>query len=261
MSDETKRAKEIDDAVKEADAKRRADAEEAATAGEKLDNILSCLDALGKRMDAYDDARRKDADRLHDPTPAEKVYGAVEDGEEEEEKGDPKKLGADSRKDSRMVRKDSADAEEIEHYKREIGTTYAIAADSVLAHIQADADRASSAWGKSAVHPWQGESIVGYRRRVTRPHQQHSAAWKDVNLRDLDGQALRNATAQIFADSIAASTSPASVGESLREVRRRDPDTGHLVKEYYGEPRAWMSQFAGGPPRLARFNFAKNNNA
>jgi hypothetical protein len=88
------------------------------------------------------------------------------------------------------------------------------------------------------VHPWQGESIVAYRRRTARDHQQHSAAWKDVDLSTLSGQALRNAVTQIFADSIAASSSSATYGETLREVRRRDPDTGHLIKEYYGEPRA-----------------------
>jgi hypothetical protein len=44
------------------------------------------------------------------------------------------------------IRKDSADAEEIEHFKRENGVTRAVAADSVLAHIQSDADRAASAW-------------------------------------------------------------------------------------------------------------------
>jgi hypothetical protein len=31
-------------------------------------------------------------------------------------------------------------------------------------------------------------------------------------------------------------------------------ETGHLIKEYYGDPRAWMRSFSGGPPRLARFN-------
>jgi hypothetical protein len=145
-------------------------------------------------------------------------------------------------------------AEEIEHFRAVNGATRAVAADSVLAAIQSDADRASSAWGKDAPHPWDGERITAYRRRTAREHQMHSANWKDVDLNMLSGQTLRNAVSQIFADSIAASSSSESYGETLREVRRRDPDTGHLIKEYYGEPRAWMRQFAGGPPRLAKFN-------
>jgi hypothetical protein len=255
MSDETERAKEIDDAVKAAD-KKKADAARAdAEAGAKLDTILKHLDSLGKRMDAYDDAKRKDADEpvLEEPTPAMKVYGIdAKNGDNGEDPDAPRKIGADSRADS--VR---ADKEEIEFFQKEIGATRAVAADSVLARIQNDADRAASAWGKSAVHPWDGERIVAYRRRSAREHQQYSPAWKDVNLDELSGQTLRNAVSQIFSDSIAASSSPATYGETLREVRRRDPDTGVSIKEYYGQPRAWMSQFSGGPPRLARFNLDK----
>jgi hypothetical protein len=248
MSDETERAKEIDDAVKAAD-KKKADAARAdVDAGEKLDNILKCLDAMGKRLDAFE---QKDAERFQDPTPAEKVYG-IDKGEGDDPDA-ARPLGADSRADS--IR---ADAEEIAFFKKEIGATRAIAADSVLAAIQSDADRASTAWGKSAPHPWDGERITAYRRRTAREHQTHSPAWRDVDLNMLSGQTLRNAVAQIFADSIAASSSSASYGETLREVRRRDPETGHLIKEYYGDPRAWMQHFAGGPPRLARFNLDRN---
>jgi hypothetical protein len=244
MTTGLERAAQIDADIKAAD-KARKDAEEAeAMAGEKLDNILKCLDSLGRRMDAYESAAKRPF--------GEEGELPIQDGEEPEEKGDPRKLGADSRKDSQVVRSDS-DAEEIEHFKRETGAQYVVKSDSVLAAIQSDADRASSAWGKDAKHPWDGESIAAYRRRVAREHQQHSAAWRDVDLHTLSGQSLRNATSQIFADSIAASSCGESYGETLREVRRRDPDTGHLIKEYYGSPMAWMSQFCP-PRRTARFN-------
>jgi hypothetical protein len=248
MTTELERAAQIDADIKAADKARKDAARADADAGEKLDEILKYLDSLGKRMDAYDDAKRKDEDS---DEPTAKSYPPSDmDPLNTDEPDKPRPLGADSRSDS--IR---ADAEEIEFFQKEIGATRPVVADSVLAHIQSAADQASSAWGKSAEHPWQGESIVAYRRRVARPHQSYSAAWRDVDLATLSGQALRNATAQIFSDSIAASCSPASYGEEvLREVRRRDPDTGHLVKEYYGQPRAWLRQFAGGPPRLARFN-------
>jgi hypothetical protein len=75
MSSETERAKEIDEAVRAADAKKRADAEEAAMAGEKLDNLLKCLDSLGKRMDAWEakEAEKK-ADGSDDDDPTSKSY-------------------------------------------------------------------------------------------------------------------------------------------------------------------------------------------
>jgi hypothetical protein len=262
MSDETSRAKEIDDAVKAAD-KKKADAAARADAdaGEKLDNILKHLDSLGKRMDAYDDAMKRkdegsDDERTAKSWPPSSMNpindGNDKDGDDGDDPTKPRPIGADSRADS--IR---ADAEEIAHFKAVNGATYRIEADSVLASIQSDADKASSAWGKSSAAPWAGEKIAAYRRRVARPHQSYSAAWRDVDLATLSGQALRNATAQIFADSIAASSSPETYGETLREVRRRDPDTGCLIKEYYGQPRARMQQFAGGPPRLARFNLDK----
>lgn len=232
---ETERAKEFDEAGKAADAKRRADAEETANAGEKLDRVSACLDSLGKRMDPDDAAaveRRKD----------EECESEVE-GEIEKDK--PKELAADSKKDSRMIR-NADDTEEIAHFKDSIDATHAIAADSVLAEIQSQADRAATAWGKDAKHPWDGEGITAYRRRSARAHQKHSPAWKGVDLVALSGQALRNATAQIFADSIAASTAPESYGETLREVTRRDPETGQIRREFYGSPSAWTNQFKSG---------------
>ena len=193
MSDETDRAREIDEAVKEAD-KKRADAARAdAEAGEKLDAFLSRVDALckrmDKRMDELDDDDREPTAKSYPPSD----MNPLNRGEDPDA---PRPLGADSHRDSVRV-----DAEEIEFFKKANGATRAIAADSVLAAIQSDADRASSAWGKSAVQPWDGERIVAYRRRTAREHQAHSPAWKDVDLRTLSGQALRNATAQIFADS------------------------------------------------------------
>ena len=233
ITSETERAKEIDEAVKAADAKKRADAEEAANQGEKLDRILAGLDSLGKRMDAYDE-ERKDGER---------------EGEGEiKEKGDPKPLAADS------VRKDSAaDSEEIENYKSESGAPHKIAANSVIAQIQADADRASSAWGKNAVHPWDGEGITAYRRRTACEHQQYSKNWKGVDLHTLSGQSLRNATAQIFADSIAASSAQESYGETLREVVRIDPVSGQRRIEFYGSPSAWTNQFKSGAMFVKKF--------
>jgi hypothetical protein len=231
---EMERAKEIDDAVRAADARKRADAEEAAMAGEKLDKILTHLDALSNRMDAYD-ARSKD----------EEGEGEMED---EIERGKPRELGADS------VRKDSAETlEEIENHKLKIGPTYKVAADSILAEIQGEAQRASDAWAKETVHPWTGETPTAYRRRTAQPHQQHSPMWKDVDLHTLSGQSLRNATSQIFADSIAASTSPASYPDTLIERVSVDRETGQRRIDFYGSPSAWTNQFKSGKQYVTKF--------
>jgi len=234
MGEELARAKEIDEAVRAADAKRRADAEEAASHGEKLDQLLACLDSLGKRMDEFE------------KRPVEEAGDGKGDGDIEK-KADPKPLGADS------VRKDSADAEEIENYKARNGATHKIAADSVLAEIQSEADRAATAWGKDAVQPWDGERVSAYRRRAAREHQKHSAAWKDVDLNALSGQTLRNATQQIYADSIAASSAPESYLGTLVERHIRDPISGQKRIEFYGSPSAWTNQFKSGRQYVEKF--------
>jgi hypothetical protein len=236
MNNEMERAKEIDEAVKAADARRRADAEEAANAGEKLDKVIAHLDSLGKRMDEWEKSKNKDEE-------------GESEMEGEIEKDKPQELGADS-----QVRKDSAETlEEIENHKLKIGPTYKVAADSVLAEIQSEAQRASDAWAKQTVHPWEGESVTAYRRRVAKEHQQHSPLWKDVDLHTLSGQALRNATAQIYADSIAASTSPDSYPDTLIERINVDRATGQRMITFHGNPSAWTNQFKSGRQYVAKF--------
>jgi hypothetical protein len=227
MSDEKERAAEIDETIKKADAKKRADAEQQ---GEVLDKILVALDActsgigaMSKRMDAIetgmaDSAKRKD------------------DDEEKEIKspGDPEKMKCDSRSDS-------------EENLNE------------LSCIQSRADTASSAWGTKTPTPWTNEKSEDYLRRTALQHKSHSPNWKDVNLRELKGQALKNAAEQIFSDSETASRSSDCVGAGrLRVTVKRNPDTGHIVREYYGDPMAWMERFTGGR-RIAKFNLKSGN--
>jgi hypothetical protein len=114
MTTELERAAQIDADIKAADKARKDAEEETANHGEKLDNILKCLDSLGKRMDAYDaereEAKGKEKKPVEEAGEFEKLPRG--DGEEPEQFGDPKKLAADSRrKDSQTFRKDS-DAEE-----------------------------------------------------------------------------------------------------------------------------------------------------
>ncbi len=77
--------------------------------------------------------------------------------------------------------------------------------------------------------------------------------WKDVDLHTLSGQALRNAAAQIYADSIAASSSPESYPGTLIERHVRDPISGQKRIEFYGSPSAWTNQFKGGPMYVTKF--------
>ena len=167
----------------------------------------------------------------------EAKHAAKKEGESDGEIGEedkPKPLGADFRKDS--VRADSADAEEIENYKSRNGATHRIAADSVLAEIQTEADRAATAWGKSAVQPWDAEGITAYRRRVAREHQQHSPAWKGVDLRTLRVSPFATRARRYSRTRIAASSAPESYPDTLIERHVRDPISGQKRIEFYGTP-------------------------
>jgi hypothetical protein len=212
------------------DADKRADAEppkeekkveeaKADDSGEVLNKVLAALDSIGHRMDAYDAKHAEDAK-------------AKKDAEEKEfkERGDPKEMEVDSAR---------ADSEENL---------------SELGAIQMRAEKASASWGNRIPTPWENEKAESYLRRTALLHKSHSPAWAAVNLRELKGKALQNAAEQIFADSETASRSSDCMGAGrLRCVVKRNPDTGHIVREYFGDPAAWMERFSGGR-RLAKFN-------
>jgi hypothetical protein len=227
MSDEKERAAEIDETIKKADAKKRADAEKS---GEQLDKVLSMLDSVCKKFDSL--SGRMDAMETGMADAAKRKDGSEE--KEIKSPGKPEEMKVDSRSDS-------------EENLNE------------LAKIQMRADEASSAWGTKIATPWTNEKAEDYLRRTALQHKSHSPNWKDVNLRELKGQALKNAAEQIFTDSETASRSSDCVGAGrLRVVVKRNPDTGHIVREYFGDPAAWMERFSGGR-RIAKFNLKAGN--
>jgi colicin import membrane protein len=204
---------------------KRVEEAKADDSGEVLNKVLAALDAIGKRMDGYD--------AKHDADDAKRK----KDAEEKDIKapGDPEEMKVDSSR---------ADSE---------------ANLNELGAIQLRADTASAAWGNRIPTPWTNERAEDYLRRAALLHKSHSPAWAAVNLRELKGKALQNAAEQIFSDSEIASRSGdcAGVG-NLRVVTRRDPVSGHVIRESYGDPMAWMSRFTGGR-RLAKFNTKAGN--
>ena len=240
----------------------RKDAEEAepkaeeekkdADGGAMLDKLLACLDGLNakfdsvsSRLDAYEsemmDKHKKDA--------------AVKEVKEE---GDPKEMEADSHKKDSVRADADFDMAELLAFAEKRGIDVARQAnlrslkEDSLASIQMDSDVVFSSHGLKTPHPWPNEGASDYRRRLATAMKQHSPLWKSVELRELSGQALANACTQVFKDAAAAVTNNESYGETLREVRSRNPDTGHLIKRYYGDPQIWLRNFAS-PARRAKF--------
>jgi hypothetical protein len=218
---------------------KKEDAAKADAEGDTLDRILKCLDSFTSKLDSVS-ARMDAYDAKKDGAEAAALDKHKKDGEVEE-KGDPKELKSDSRSDSLYDQHLSrADSDENR---------------DALSEVQSRADYACSAWGRAVERPFNNEPVDSYRRRTARYHQEHSPAWKAVDLKTLSGKGLAVAADQIFSDSAAASSSNDSfVGaDQLRMVRKVNPDTGHVSREYYGNPSSWMSQFM--MPRMrARFD-------
>lgn len=257
---------------KDAEEKSRKDAEEDrsrkdAEAGEKLDKLLSCMDSLTKRMDAYDeeDKAKKDAEEEE----KKKADSEKKDDEEEGEEGKAKRVAADEEEEKKKkadaakkddddmmadkakkdeeekARKDSEDIRKrIADMEKRLPKAMTDADYSAMADAQARADSVYSLHSKSAPRPLDGEDLAGYRRRIANDLKQHSANWKKVNINVLgDTEAFAVAESQIYADAEAVGRNPPAPAEDyLREIRTKD-DTGRVITEFVGRPSAWMGSF------------------
>jgi hypothetical protein len=111
---------------------------------------------------------------------------------------------------------------------------------------QVRADRAYQAFGDSAPHALNGETLRAYRCRLAGALKRHSATYKDSNLSAIaDEAALGNVEEQIFADAIKASMVPPPAGAPLREVMTMD-SFGRRVTKFYGDPAVAYAPFAFG---------------
>lgn len=214
MTEEEKRAKEMEDAIKAADAKKLADAAET---GQKLDKMLSCLDALttglttlGQRMDAYDVAEkvRKDESLAHEST-----------------------MEQNRRLADEAFRARTAD-------------------DAARADAQARADTVFSAFGGSAPRPLDGETLPAYRVRLAVKLQDYSAPFKGVDLKPLAGTKAFDAAETIIYDAAVKAANNPIVAEGRLEERYTTDQSGRRITTFHGRPSVWMSGFSGQRQRL-----------
>ena len=269
MTDEEKKAAEAQ-AKKDAEAKAEQDRKDAemkaeqdrkdAEAGQKLDKMLSCLDSLTQRMDAWDEKEKKRED-----AEAEERRKA---GDEEQAKKDKARKDAEEKEAMEKAEKDRKDAEEERAKKdAEVRESIQKLADSLpkvlsdddlnaMADAQSRADSVWSLFGKSAPRPLPGESVLQYRRRNAVALKSHSTAYKDADLSiipDTDaGRVLfDNIEKAIYNDAEAAGRNPVDIpADTLRSHVRTD-ETGRRVTSFQGRPGAWMSGFSGHRRRLA----------
>jgi hypothetical protein len=241
--DKTARAREIDAAIREHDAKRAADANldlgteraSGSSGGELLDKLLSKLDdcvskmvAMSKRMDEMENTHRhKDDDDLEETEEKRKLR---EEGEAEREE------------------------------RREMGGARPVVADAdvkrrhALADAQARADEVASRFGQRADAPLAGEGLRAYRCRQLRRYQRFSPQYSKSDLDTISDEAVFNGVeSKIYSDACLAADSPDSVpAGQLRMVTRLMP-SGHRENTFIGSPHAWMDRFGGNRRYVTAF--------
>jgi hypothetical protein len=191
----------------------------------KLDKLLSGIDAISKRMDAFEAAGQK------------KLGGDAEEPLDHGEMKAPTEEIAD------RIRKDSAGVTAKEHDAERQH-------EAAMADIQCRADAVSTAWGESAPPPMSGERAMPYRVRLLRRFQRHSKEFSGVDLAKItDPVILDGIERSIYADALAASATPEVAQGYLREMIKTDR-SGRQISTFFGEPRTWMQQFAAPARRV-----------
>lgn len=261
----------------EEEGKKEEEKREDADAGKDLDNKLShvldavksCADAvagIGKRMDAMEgmmDSRRGDAAKKDEEEDPEKK-GAEKSITDKSKKDDAKDDAHrdDARADSAIATVNERIAS-VDAAVRELrGQIVPLSDDdhSNLADAWARADDVYTALGKKTPRPMPGETASQFRRRIAKDLKGLSSRWKDADASKAfaDDATFGTIEAQIFADAAVAARNPANIPPgALRMVeRKRD---GHIVREFYGQPRDWMDEIAGATQLRATGAFNTGN--
>jgi 8-oxo-dGTP pyrophosphatase MutT (NUDIX family) len=266
---EEKEKKEREDKAKRDAAaeeeKKRQDA--AGSAGEKLDKVLSHLDsvngkmdAFGKRLDAVEeekkrgDAAKRDADEKEK---AEKEAGEKAAADKAKKDADEKEA-EEKRKREDAAKNDSAALRaELDSVKRMIPKAVGDADYIAMTAAQQRADDVYSMFGGMAPRPMAGETPQMYERRTVRDLVKHSTKWNgvDVTTAFADDAAFERVRNDVYEDAKVAAMSPATAPEGgLRYISQRT-GTGHTINTPVGSSRAWMDRFSGQARHYAQGRF------
>lgn len=236
-----------------------------------LDSATKRFDRLDARMDSFEDFMKKDKKKGDaDPEDPEKMAAdkakkdAKKDADEGDEKDKEKEKADAAKADAKKAdgaKKDEGDDEKKAEEKKEEKAD-AAKADAALtpslrerldkieralparvtdedlakfADAQARADSVFQGFGKHAPRPLEGETVLGYRRRLAGLLKSHSKSWKDSDLTKVDEGSFNVIEGQVFADAASAANHPEDVPHgTLREVVRTNPTTGLRTITFVG---------------------------
>lgn len=255
---------------KKADARKRADAFKFGARGDAEDD-----DKFKGRMDAEEetlrgdmeeagedkDKAKADAKARRDAFEKECAKGDADDDDGDDAKGDKGKRG-----DARGDAADTVIAElraRVETLQASIPKQPSDEEYGKFATVQARADAIMMGFGASASRPLQGETLDAYRRRLLNPIQLHHPDWAKANLMvaAADSAMLDLAEKQIYEAAAVVSRSPANVPVgTLREIPGRTR-AGHVMSEFAGESKVWMSRFMPTGRAVQKINLNKGGQA
>ena len=260
-------AAKIDQAIKQHDGARQDDDIDTRGGTDKMltsvtDAVQACTDAikgLHKRMDDLEasegKAKKGDGDGVTKPAPRRLgEFGATDDDDSDlswdelppdEQARLVNEEAAREPDQARELTADSARKRYDEALKRELRFDRQRRRDSLLTDARVAADAAYCALGHDTPKPMSGESVRAYRRRLLQPLLRHSPNYKGIDMRNItDPKVFAIAEQQIFADGVAEGRRPTDVAPGRLIVRERKSD-GHIIREFYGDPRSWMDPMAG----------------
>lgn len=220
--------------------KAKADAQAIADSQPTLADVLKAITGVSARLDS-----------VEKNMPAPTLNAAADARKDAEEKAKADAEEAEEKEKAEIKAK--ADAEE----KAKADAAKCDADAEAMADHQAKADPVYQLHGKSVPSKMQGESLIGYRRRLARGLQPHSTTWKGVDLSAIgDSTALNIAETAIYADAVMASRNPVVEVGAPRNPRAitRQSATGHTVTDFVGPVGGWMDDFRAPVRRMERLN-------
>ena len=149
------------------------------------------------------------------------------------------------------ARKDSAHAAELATLKNRLATlekaNVALTNEeaSMFTDAQARCNSVAQCFGQQAPRPLAGEAPLAYRKRLIKPYVRHSPAWSAAGAEAIPvmpEKAFAVAEKQIYANAQASANNPVGLPPlTLREIRKNLG--GREVREFVGDPNAWMGNF------------------
>lgn len=168
--------------------------------------------------------------------------------------------GENNLKSNDSARADSAEISALKERLAQLESSQKALSDddnAKFAAAQALADKVYHAFGDSKGAPrWaNGETLAAYTRRLVNPYKQHSAVWKDKDLKTMTIDVLNTVADQVYSDAMSVARTVEVIGAGqLRMDIEVDQETGRRTRRFSGDPEACWGMFKQQPRIITGIN-------